>query len=78
MMGSAGLVLPHWFWLFMLLSRRLLEEECHMLQRQVSELQVSTALSLPPRFSALQDHTCVSVYLCAYLMFQRPWSAVLE
>lgn len=61
-MGSAGYGLPHWLWLFMLLSRSLLDEECHMLQKEISDLQVSTALGLPPGSLFSRDHVCVSVY----------------
>lgn len=53
----------HWFWLFTLLSRSLLEEECHMLQKEISDLQVSTALSLPQVLFS-RDHTCVFADLC--------------
>lgn len=78
--GSAGEVLPHRVWLFMLLSRSLLEEECHMLQREVSDLQVSTALSLPPGSLLSRDHARVSVDLhaCQGCVSPTPVSRVSE
>lgn len=64
--GCSWEVLPHWFWLFTLLSRSLLEKECHMLQKEISDLQVSTALSLP-QVLCLAGITLVCLWTYVYV-----------
>lgn len=69
----------HWFWLFMLLSRSLLEEECHLLQKEISDLQVSAALSLP-QVLCLAGITpvCLRTYVYVKVCESTPVSHVSE
>lgn len=53
-----------------------------MLQKEISELQVSTALGLPPASLFIRDHVCIYVQIKVVCLTPispiKPWLAVLD